>query len=148
MSTTISLLCSPVLAAAFLFSSALWMGTLFSASWLTGRARLMADGPEIGRLALSLVRRWAVPSLLTSVATGIGWIATAPPDRVQEDWVRAIAGAVFVLFLLHVTFLERAKRVVEGSVRAARGEGARRLALLVSFGVIAALASLRGSLLP
>src|SRR5579884_296642 len=52
-----------LLASLFVVAAALWIGTLFSVSWFSGSATMMADGPEIGRLALTLFRRWTVPLL-------------------------------------------------------------------------------------
>ncbi|HEY8086791.1 MAG TPA: hypothetical protein VIF09_03080, partial [Polyangiaceae bacterium] len=53
--------CTPLLAAAAFLSLCLWVGVLFSVSWLSGRARWMADGTEVGELAAALNRRWAIP---------------------------------------------------------------------------------------
>jgi hypothetical protein len=132
----------------FVASCALWTGTLFSVSWLTGRAKMMADGPEVGGLALALYRRWAAPLLVVSLAAGFVWLAGGPADRLRAHWVYAIGGAMAVLLLLHATVGSRAKRVVRGSVRASEGEVMRRVALVVSFGAIIALAALRTTLVP
>jgi uncharacterized membrane protein len=140
--------CMPLLATFFFAASALWMGTLFSVSWLSGRAKMMADGPEIGSLAVSLYRRWATPSMLVSMGAGVGWLAEAPSEGLRAHWVYGIVAAVLALVGLHNAVGGRARRVGRGSLNATRGEGVRRLALLVSFGAIVALASLRGSLLP
>jgi hypothetical protein len=136
------------LATTFVGSCALWTGILFSVSWLTGRARLMADGPEVGSLALTLHRRWATPLLLVSLLDGFACLAGGPIDRLQAHWVYGIALALLAITGLHVAVASRAKRVVRGSVRATQGEGFRRAALLVSFGAIVAFAALRTSILP
>jgi hypothetical protein len=133
---------------AFVASCALWTGTLFSVSWLTGRARMMADGPEVGGLALTLFRRWAVPLLVLSLVAGFVCLAGGPADRLRAHWVYGIVGAMVVLFALHAVVGSRAKRVVRGSLRASEGEAIRRLALVLSFGAIIALAALRTSLVP
>lgn len=135
-------------ATAFVALCALWTGTLFSVSWLTGRARMMADGPEVGGLALSLFRRWAIPLLVLNLAAGFAWLAGGPPNRLRAHWVYGIVGALTVLLVLHWTVGSRAKRVVRGSVRATQGEGMRRVALVVWFGTIIALAALRTTLVP
>lgn len=133
---------------AFVACCGLWTGTLFSVSWLTGRARMMADGPEVGGLALTLFRRWAAPLFVVSFFTGFVWLAGGPADRLRAHWVYGIVGAMVALLLLHVVVGSRARRVVRGSVRAAQGEVIRRVALVVSFGAIIALAALRTSLVP
>lgn len=140
--------CLHFLAAAFFVATALWMGTLFSASWLSGRARMMADSSEIGRLSLSLFRRWATPSLLASLAAGFGWLMVAPGDRTRAYWVYSVVAAFVLLVTLHLAVGSRADRIARGSISATRGEGVRRFALLLSFGAIVAIASLRASLMP
>jgi hypothetical protein len=137
-----------LVAMSFVAVSALWTGTLFSVSWLTGRARMMADGPEIGGLALTLHRRWALPLLVMNLITGFLWLVGSPADRLRAHWVYGIVTAVAALLALHFTVGSRARRVVRGSVRAMKGEGIRRLALIVSFGAIIALAALKTTLVP
>jgi hypothetical protein len=137
----------PFLAAIFVVAGALWMGTLFSVSWLSGCARLMADGPEIGRLALTLFRRWTTPSLGASVVAGLGWLAVAPVARTRLHWVYAVAALALPLMALQVTVGRRAKRVAQGRIEATRGEAARRLALMLSMGAVIAL-TFRSTLLP
>jgi hypothetical protein len=128
----------------FVAGCTLWIGTLFSVSWLSGRAQVMADGPEIGALALALLRRWSAPSLLLSLAAATAWVAVAPARRAHEPWVYAAGATLATLTLLHFGVGTRAKRVVRGSVDAARGEGVRRLAVLLSMGALIALLGFRG----
>ena len=137
-----------LVAMAFVVSCSLWTAILFSVSWLTGRARMMADGPEIGGLAVALFRRWATPLFVSSFVAGFVWLAGGPADRLRAHWVYGIVGAMGALVALHVVVGSRARRVVRGSVRAAEGEAMRRVALVVSFGAIIALAALRTSLVP
>jgi hypothetical protein len=133
---------------AFVAACGLWTGTLLSVSWLTGRARMMADGQEIGGLALALFRRWAVPLLVASVVAGFVSLVGGPADRLRAHWVYGIVGAMAASIALHVVVGSRARRVVRGSVRASEGEAIRRVALVLSFGAILALAALRTSLVP
>jgi hypothetical protein len=135
-------------ALSFIALCALWTGTLFSVSWLTGRARMMADGPEIGGLALALHRHWTIPQAVLSFLTGFVWLAGGPSDRLRAHWVYGVIGAWVTMLLLHMAVGSRAARVVRGSKRASKGEGIRRVALVVSFGAIIALSALRTSLLP
>ena len=132
----------------FVAACALWTGTLLSVSWLTGRARMMADGQEVGGLALALYRRWAVPLLGASLVAGFVSLMGGPADRLRAHWVYGIVGAMVASMALHRLVGSRARRVVRGSVRASKGEAVRRLALLLSFGTIVALAALRASLMP
>jgi uncharacterized membrane protein len=139
---------APILASALVVAGALWLGTLFAVSWFSGCARMMADGPEIGRLALSLFRRWTMPSLLVAIAAGIGWLALAPAAKPRAHWMDLIAILIVPLLALHVAVGARARRVAEGRIEAVSGEGIRRLALVLSMGVLAALATFRSALVP
>ncbi len=132
----------------FVACCALWTGTLFSVSWLTGRARMMADGPEVAGLALSLFRRWALPLLVATIAVAFVWLVGGPAERLRARGVYGIVAALAALLALHVVVGARAKRVVGGSVQATRGEIMRRLALLLSFGAIIALVAFRASFVP
>jgi len=133
----------PLFVALFIASCALWTGTLFSVSWLSGRAQIMADGPEIGALALALLRRWTAPSALVSLAAAAAWIAASPVQRMRDPWIYGAGAALAALTLLHLGAGIRAKRVVHGSVDAARGEGMRRLAVVLSIGALIALLAFR-----
>ena len=135
-------------AVAFVASCSLWTGTLFCVSWLTGRARMMADGPEIGRLAVTLHRRWAHPLGIATFVTGFISVMGGPSERLRAHWIYGIAAAVAALVALDVAVGSRAKRVVRGSLRASEGEAMRRVAIVLSFGAIIALAALRTTLLP
>jgi hypothetical protein len=135
-------------AIAFVASCSLWTGMLFCVSWLTGRARMMADGPEVGGLALSIFRRWARPLLVATFVSGFVSLAGGPAERLRAHWVYGIVAAMVALFALHTVVGSRARRVERGSVRASEGEAFRRVALVLSFGAIIALAALRTSLVP
>jgi hypothetical protein len=137
----------PLLVMLFAAAATLWIGTLFSVSWLSGRAATMADGPEIGALALSLLRRWSAPSLLVCLVSGLAWVGAAPEQRAHDPWVYAAGVSLAALMLLHQAVGFRAKRVVRGSVSAARGEGVRRLAVILSMGALVGLLGLRGAFL-
>ena len=140
--------CAPLLASTFVITGALWLGTLFSVSWLSGCARMMADGPEIGRLALSLFRRWTTPALGVTLLAGIGWLVVSPVERARVHWLCALAVVAALLVAIHVAVGARAQRLVLGSVQATRGEGIRRLVLVLSLGAVALLATFRTTFAP
>jgi hypothetical protein len=139
---------APLFATICVAAGALWLGTLFSVSWLCGRATLMADGPEIGSLSLSLFRRWTVPSLVVSLIAGSLWCGAAAQANRQHYWLYGIALAVLAFVALTGTVGQRGSRLVRGSIQATKGEGARRFALLLSVWAMIALAAFRVSLLP
>jgi hypothetical protein len=133
--------CTPLLAIMALLAGALWLGVLFSVSWLSGRARLAADGAEMGHLAVSLNRIWAMPLLLVSSLSGAAWIWTHPAP-LALPWLSGLGVVFLVLLGLHSIVARRATRVANGSLRATRGEGARRLALVVSMAALTSLVTL------
>jgi hypothetical protein len=136
--------CIPLLGVVAFIAGALWAGILFSVSWLSGRARWMADGTEVGSLAMTLNRRWATPCLVVSLVSAMLWICTLPQRALSEPWLFGLAAALVALLLVHSSVLSRAARVARGSVSATRGEGLRRFVLVVSLAVLTTLVGLRG----
>jgi hypothetical protein len=139
---------APLFATLCFVATALWVGTLFSVSWLSGRARMMADGPEIGRLSVSLFRRWTAPSLILGLAAGVAWCAATRGEIPRDGWLYGVAVAVLAQIGLSAAVGHRARRVMGGSFEATKGEGMRRFALLVSLWATVALATFRSSLVP
>jgi hypothetical protein len=135
--------CLPMLGVLAFIAGALWAGILFSVSWLSGRARWMADGTEVGGLAIMLNRRWATPCLVVSLASAFLWIYAQPQGLADERWLFGLGAALAVLLLVHSSVLHRAVRIANGSVTATRGEGLRRLVLVLSLTVVTALVGLR-----
>jgi hypothetical protein len=102
---------APFLLALAVVSGALCLGTLFAVNWLTGRARWMADAPEIARLALSLFARWTVPCFVVSTLAGAGWLEGAHPERAHDPIVLVVAAATLVLVVIHFRVAGRARRL-------------------------------------
>jgi serine/threonine protein kinase len=145
--TTTPSISAPVFATICVVANALCMGTLFSVSWLCGRAPMMADGPEIARLAMQLFRRWTVPSLVVTVAAGAAWCAIVAGEQAHSHWLYGVALAALTLVGLTVAVGRRANQFAQGSAEATWGEGGRRLALLLSVWAAVALAIFQPSLL-
>lgn len=102
---------APFLLAVAVITGALCIGTLFAVSWLAGRARWMADAPEIARLALSLFARWTVPCFFVSTATAAGWLEGAHPEYVHNPIVLGASAATLLLVVVHVRVAARARRI-------------------------------------
>jgi hypothetical protein len=102
---------APLLLAIAVMSGALCIGTLFAVNWLAGRARWMADAPEIARLALSLFARWTVPCFVVSAAAAAGWLEGAHRECAHDPIVLAAAAATLVLVVVHVQVAARARRL-------------------------------------
>jgi hypothetical protein len=107
---------------------ALWLGTLFSVSWLCGRATMMADGPEIGRLSLSLFRRWTLPSLVVSLVAGALWCDAAAQEGRHAHWPYGLPVALFAVAAMSRAVGRRAKRLVRDSPEATKRERPRPFA--------------------
>jgi hypothetical protein len=102
---------APLLLALAAMSAVLCIGTLFSVHWLAGRARLMADAPEIARLALSLFARWTVPCFFVSTVAAAGWLEGAHRERAHDPIVLAAAATTLLLVVVHFQVAARARRV-------------------------------------
>jgi serine/threonine protein kinase len=123
---------APLLATLCVVANALCVGTLCSVNWICGRARTMEHGPEIGRLARDLFRRWTVPSLIVSLVSGGGWCALASQEHPQAHWLYGIALAGLALVGLNVTIGRRASQLVRSGTELTPGKGVRRFTLLLS----------------
>jgi hypothetical protein len=135
--------CIPLLGGAAFLSLALWVGLVFSVSWLSGRARWMADSAEIGSLATALDRRWAIPSIALAVGSASLWLWVAPGGPPAGASLVALACAMMVLAAVHSSVSRRARQVSRGSLGAARGEGVRRLFLVLSLATIVVVMTFR-----
>jgi hypothetical protein len=135
--------CTPMLGVVAFIAGALWAGILFSVSWLSGRARWMADGMEVGTLALTLNRRWATPFLVLSLTSAFLWMYALPPGAFNQGLFMGVGAALLVLLLVHSSVRSRAARVASGSVSATRGEGMHRVVLVLSLAVLTTLVGLR-----
>jgi hypothetical protein len=101
---------APLLGALALAAAGLCAGTLASVSWLAHRARWMADGPEIGRLAVSLFYRRSVPLLLLALSASGVWLYATGVDRLRAPFAVGLAGAAVVVTVLLVVVGGRARR--------------------------------------
>jgi hypothetical protein len=133
----------PVLGAAAFVTLSLWIGTLFAVSWLSGHARWMADDTDVGRLAVALCRRWATPFLWAFVVLCVAIVLVAPDRSFGGAQLLAVGFTLAAMLAVHVSIWRRATRVESGSVRAARGEGMRRLALVLSLLTLLAVVGFR-----
>jgi hypothetical protein len=135
--------CFPLLGAAAFVALSLWIGSLFSVSWITGHARWMADDADVGRIAASLCRRWATPFLAFFVAFGFLTVVSAPEREIGVPQLAAAGFALAGMLGVHASIWRHAARVERGSVRAARGDGMRRIALVLSLATLLAVVSFR-----
>jgi serine/threonine protein kinase len=145
---TTSSVVAPLLGTLCVVATALCMGTLFSVSWLCGRARMMADGAEIARLSMQLFRRWTVPSLVVAFVAGVASCAIVAQEQPHADWLYGVAVAGLAIVGLTAAVARRAARLVRGTVDAIQGEGTRRFALVLTVWAALALAVFHPSLLP
>jgi hypothetical protein len=135
--------CIPLVGVAAFIALAIWVGVLFSVSWLSGRARWMADGTEVGRLAVALDRRWPIPALFASVGTAFFWLFATPAGPPRGVGLYGLVGAALLLVVMHATVSRRAVQVAGGHSEATKGEGMSRTFLVLSLAAIVALLSFR-----
>jgi hypothetical protein len=135
--------CFPLLGAAAFVALSLWIGTLFSVSWVSGHARWMADEAEVGAIATGLCRRWATPFLASSIVLSCLFVALAPGQWLGTPQLIAVGIALTTLLVVHASIWRRAWRVARGSARATRGEGMRRVALVLSLMTLLAVVGFR-----
>jgi hypothetical protein len=107
---------APLLGAIAIVAGAVSAGTLLSVYWLAGRAKYMADGPEIGRLAISLFYRRALPLVLVSLATGAAWSVGSSIGYLQGPRTVGLAGAAALTVVILVAVRGRARRAATSSV--------------------------------
>jgi hypothetical protein len=131
---------------AALVAGVLWIGALFGASWLCSRARLMADGPEVGGLAMVLHSRWATRCLALTAAAGLLALAGSPEGAIHLGQACGVLVAVGVLFAIHARVGARAARIARGNLRGTRGEIGHRLALILSLALLAGVVTFRTDL--
>jgi hypothetical protein len=74
---------------------------------------LVADPPEIGRLAMQLFQRWTVPSLIACLLSGGGWCALVAQEHPHAHWLYGIALAALALVGLNVTVGRRAVQLYQ-----------------------------------
>ncbi len=102
---------APLLLALAVVAGALCIGTLFAVSWLAGRARWMADAPEIARLALELFARRTVPCFVVSAAAAAAWLEGAHREHAHDPIVLVAAAATLALVIVHFRVAARARRL-------------------------------------
>jgi len=135
--------CVPLLGAGAFVALSLWIGTLFSVSWVTGHARWMADDADVGRIAAALCRRWATPFLMGFVVLTSLLVVATPDAQIGTAQLVAAGFALAGMLGVHGSIWRHAARVERGSVRAARGDGMRRVALVLSLATLLAVVSFR-----
>ena len=101
---------APVMGAIAIVAGGAAVGALFSVSWVAGRARWMADGPEIGRLAVALFYRRALPLVLVCLAAGAGWSFASGTVYLHSPRLFGLAGAAGLALVLLVAVGGRARR--------------------------------------
>jgi putative membrane protein len=110
---------APLLVTLHLVGNVVWIGSLLAAAWLCGAARMMAEGPEVGRLARSIYRRFAAPAFVLSLLSGIGRIVASPGDYAHAHWFHAKMAAVVLLIVAHHVVGGRVRKVAGGNFDAA-----------------------------
>ena len=129
-------------------ANVVWIGSILSAGWLTGRARLMADGAEVGRLARGIYLRFAVPGFVLSFVAGLARLLVAPGTYMRMHWMHGKLFFVVGVIALHHIIGARTKRVAKGDTAAGKGVPIFTIALLLAAVGAVALVTMKDTLVP
>jgi len=109
------------LVAAHVLANVVWVGALLAECLLLGRARLMADGAEVGALARRVHTRLAAPAFVASFAFGVARISMAPQVYLHLPWMHVKLAFAAGIIVLHHVVGARAKHVEAGSLQEGSG---------------------------
>jgi putative membrane protein len=109
-----------------------WIGSILAVAWLCGRARLVADGTEVGRYARAIYLRFAVPGFLVAVGAGIARLLVQPAAYLHAHWMHGKLLLAVVLIGLHHVVGAKAKRISRADTDAETGTGVLVLGILVA----------------
>jgi protoporphyrinogen IX oxidase len=120
-----------VLVAIHVLSNVVWIGSILSVALLVGRARLMADGPEVGGLARRVYMRLAVPAFVFSFVSGVTRFVLGASVYAHMPWMHAKLTLALGVIALHHVIGAKAKRVAGGNAAAGSGTLGLMMALFV-----------------
>jgi putative membrane protein len=129
-------------------ANVVWIGSILSVGWLCGRARLMADGAEIGRMARGLYLRFSVPAFGLSIVAGLARFFVAPGAYLRMHWMHGKLFFAIGVIALHHIIGARTKKVSKGDTAAGKGTPVFTIALLLAAVGAVALATMKDSLIP
>ncbi|HEY3817975.1 MAG TPA: hypothetical protein VGL81_12430 [Polyangiaceae bacterium] len=112
--TTYAMRVAPLMGALAIVAGGLCAGTLASVSWIAHRARWMADGPEIGRLALELFYRRTLPFLFLGLAGGTACLYGVGLRSLQTSTSVGVSAAAGLLVMLVIVVAWRARKASTG----------------------------------
>jgi putative membrane protein len=129
-------------------ANVVWIGSILSVAWLCARARLMADGAEIGRLARGIYLRFSVPGFVLSFVAGLARLLMAPGTYLRMHWMHGKLFFVVGVIALHHIIGARTKRIAKGDTAAGKGTPVFLGALLLAAVGAVALVTMKDSLIP
>jgi putative membrane protein len=129
-------------------ANVVWIGSILSVAWLCGRARLMADGAEIGRLARGLYLRFAVPAFVLSFTAGLARLLMSPGAYLRMHWMHGKLFFVVGIIALHHIIGARTKKVAKGETNAGKGMPILLGATLAAAIGAVALVTMKDALIP
>lgn len=100
-----------------------WIGSILAVAWLCGRARLVADGTEVGRYARGIYMRFAVPGFLFGVGAGVARLLVQSSAYLHAHWMHGKLLLAVVLIGLHHVVGAKAKRIARADTDAETGTG-------------------------
>jgi putative membrane protein len=109
-----------------------WIGSIVAVAWLCGRARLVADGTEVGRFARGIYLRFSVPAFMLAVGAGIARLLVQPSVYLHAHWMHGKLLLAVVLIGLHHVVGAKAKRIARADTEAETSTGGHVLAILLA----------------
>lgn len=118
------------LVAAHVLANVVWIGSILSVALLVGRARFMADGAEVGGLALRVYRQLAVPAFVGSFVFGLTYFVLGIRVYAHMPWMHAKLTLALGIIALHHIIGAKAKRAAAGKAKEAGGTTGLLIAML------------------
>jgi putative membrane protein len=125
-----------------------WIGSILAVAWLCGRARLRADGAEVGQFARGIYMRFSVPAFLIAVGAGLARLLMQPAAYLHAHWMHGKLLLALVIIALHHVTGAKAKRIARADTDAETGTVAIVLGILLAATGAVALVTMKEALVP
>jgi putative membrane protein len=123
-----------------------WIGSILAVAWLCGRARLVADGTEVGRFARGVYLRFSVPAFLLAVGAGVARLLMQPAVYLHAHWMHGKLALALLIIALHHVIGAKAKRIARADTEAETATTGLTLAVLLAAVGAVALVTMKDAL--
>jgi putative membrane protein len=109
-----------------------WIGSILAVAWLCGRARLVADGAEVGRYARAIYLRFSAPAFVVAIGAGVARLLVQPSAYLHAHWMHGKLFLAVALVGLHHVVGAKAKRIARADTVGESGTGWLVLLILLA----------------